>query len=47
MVLSYIDIHDEQIPDDVVLHGSKQKDGNLSAVFTEWKIIRKRTDYSG
>lgn len=27
VVLSYIDIHDEQIPDDVVLHGLKQKDG--------------------
>ena len=29
MVLSYIDIHDEQIPDDVVLHGLKQKDGKF------------------
>lgn len=25
----YIDIHDEQIPDDVVLHGLKQKDGKF------------------
>ena len=29
VVLSYIDIHDEQIPDDVVLHGLKQKDGKF------------------
>ena len=29
VLLSYIDIHDEQIPDDVVLHGLKQKDGKF------------------
>ena len=29
VVLSYIDIHDEQIPDDVVRHGLKQKDGKF------------------
>lgn len=27
-VLSYIDIHDEVIPADVVLHGLKQRDGH-------------------
>jgi len=31
VLLSYIDIHDEQIPDDVVLHGLKQKDGKFVA----------------
>ena len=30
-VLSYIDIHDEVIPDDVVLHGLKQKNGKFVA----------------
>ncbi len=29
MLLSYVDIHDEEIPSDVVLHGLKQKDGNF------------------
>lgn len=29
VVLSYIDIHDENIPDNVVLHGLKQKDGQF------------------
>lgn len=29
VVLSYIDIHDEQIPDNVVLHGLKQKNGKF------------------
>lgn len=29
VLLSYIDIHDEQVPDDVVLHGLKQKDGKF------------------
>ncbi len=29
VLLSYIDIHDEEIPDDVVLHGLKQKDGKF------------------
>ena len=29
VLLSYIDIHDESIPDDVVLHGLKQKDGKF------------------
>lgn len=29
VVLSYIDIHDEEIPDNVVLHGLKQKDGKF------------------
>ena len=29
VLLSYIDIHDEQIPDGVVLHGLKQKDGKF------------------
>lgn len=28
-VLSYIDVHDESIPDNVVLHGLKQSDGNF------------------
>ena len=28
-VLSYIDVHEETIPDDVVLHGLKQKDGKF------------------
>ena len=27
VILSYIDVHDEAIPDDVVLHGLKQKNG--------------------
>ena len=31
VVLSYIDIHDEKIPSDVVLHGLKQKDGKFVA----------------
>lgn len=31
VVLSYIDIHDEVIPSDVVLHGLKQKDGKFVA----------------
>ena len=31
VLLSYIDIHDERIPDDVVLHGLKQKDGKFVA----------------
>ena len=31
VLLSYIDIHDEQIPDDVVVHGLKQKDGKFVA----------------
>ncbi|MGN0570732.1 MAG: L-fucokinase [Candidatus Fimenecus sp.] len=30
-VLSYVDIHDETVPDDVVLHGLKQKDGRFVA----------------
>ena len=30
-VLSYIDIHDETIPNDVVLHGLKQRDGKFVA----------------
>lgn len=30
-ILSYIDIHDETIPDNVVLHGLKQKDGKFVA----------------
>ena len=29
VLLSYVDIHDEIIPDDVVLHGLKQKDGRF------------------
>ena len=29
VVLSYIDIHDEVVPSDVVLHGLKQKDGKF------------------
>ena len=29
VVLSYIDIHDETVPSDVVLHGLKQKDGRF------------------
>lgn len=29
VLLSYIDIHDETVPDDVVLHGLKQKDGKF------------------
>ncbi len=29
VVLSYIDIHDEEIPDNVVLHGLKQKNGKF------------------
>ncbi|MBQ9748608.1 MAG: bifunctional fucokinase/L-fucose-1-P-guanylyltransferase [Clostridia bacterium] len=29
VVLSYIDIHDETVPSDVVLHGLKQKDGKF------------------
>lgn len=29
VILSYIDIHDEQIPDNVVLHGLKQKNGKF------------------
>lgn len=28
-VLSYIDIHDEVIPDNVVMHGLKQRDGKF------------------
>ena len=28
-ILSYIDIHDETIPDNVVMHGLKQNDGNF------------------
>lgn len=31
VLLSYIDIHDEQIPSDVVIHGLKQKDGKFVA----------------
>ena len=31
VLLSYIDIHDEQIPDNVVMHGLKQKDGKFVA----------------
>lgn len=31
VVLSYIDVHDEVIPSDVVLHGLKQKDGKFVA----------------
>ena len=31
VVLSYIDIHDETIPDDVVLHGLKQRNGRFVA----------------
>jgi fucokinase len=31
VVLSYIDIHDEPVPSDVVLHGLKQKDGKFVA----------------
>ena len=31
VILSYIDIHDEKIPDHVVLHGLKQKDGRFVA----------------
>lgn len=31
VVLSYIDVHDETIPSDVVLHGLKQKDGKFIA----------------
>lgn len=31
VVLSYIDIHDEVIPSDVVIHGLKQKDGKFVA----------------
>lgn len=30
VVLSYIDIHDETIPDNVVLHGLKQKNGKFA-----------------
>lgn len=29
VILSYIDIHDETIPDNVVLHGLRQKNGNF------------------
>ena len=31
VILSYIDIHEEEIPDNVVLHGLKQKNGNFVA----------------
>lgn len=31
VVLSYIDVHDETIPDDVVLHGLKQRNGRFVA----------------
>ncbi len=31
VVLSYIDIHDETVPSDVVIHGLKQKDGKFVA----------------
>ena len=31
VVLSYVDIHDETVPSDVVLHGLKQKDGKFVA----------------
>ncbi len=31
VLLSYIDVHDETIPSDVVLHGLKQKDGKFVA----------------
>lgn len=31
VVLSYIDIHDETVPDDVVLHGLKQRNGKFVA----------------
>ena len=31
VLLSYIDIHDEEIPNDVVIHGLKQKDGKFVA----------------
>ena len=31
VVLSYIDIHDEVVPSDVVIHGLKQKDGKFVA----------------
>lgn len=31
VLLSYIDIHQETVPSDVVLHGLKQKDGNFVA----------------
>lgn len=31
VLLSYIDIHDEEIPDNVVVHGLKQKDGKFVA----------------
>lgn len=31
VILSYIDIHDEEVPDNVVLHGLKQKNGSFVA----------------
>lgn len=31
VLLSYVDIHDEEIPSDVVIHGLKQKDGKFVA----------------
>jgi len=31
VLLSYIDIHDEEVPSNVVIHGLKQKDGNFVA----------------
>ena len=31
VLLSYIDVYDEKIPSDVVVHGLKQKDGNFVA----------------
>ena len=31
VLLSYIDIHDEVVPSDVVIHGLKQKDGKFVA----------------
>ena len=40
VILSYLDIHDEVIPDHVVLHGLKQKNGKFRyAGFTEYRTI--------
>ena len=36
-ILSYIDIHDQKIPSDVVIHGLKQKDGRFVArIYGVW-----------
>ena len=45
-VLSYIDIHDEVIPDNVVMHGLKQRDGIHSRAFRSG-IQRYEPAYQG